>query len=131
MKTRNQKEKRHFSRVPFVADVQLHFVLPHAIYKASLHDISLKGALIEFSQPVEQFDRKACRLFLELSEGGERIVMEGLVVHHEGRNVGIRCQYIDMDSMINLRRLVELNLGDEALLGREMAEMMEERIDFS
>ena len=124
MRTASTGEKRNFSRIPFIADVQLHFVLPHAKLTASLLDISLKGALVETLQPATTLKSKACRLSLELGEGGERIVMEGTVVHHEGKLMGIECRHIDMDSMINLRRLMELNLGDENLLERELGEMM-------
>ena len=124
MKITNDKDKRHFSRIHFISDVQLHFLLPHAVHPANLLDISLKGALIETIHPVDISKRKACRLFIELREGGERIVMEGRVVHHEGKFVGIECQCIDMDSMIHLRRLVELNLGDEDLLEREFGALL-------
>ncbi len=35
--------------------------------------------------------------------------------------LGFECQHIDLDSISHLRRLVELNLGDEELLERELA----------
>ena len=59
-----------------------------------------------------------------LSEGGPAIIMEGMVIYQKGQFIGIECQHIDLDSMINLRRLVELNLGDERLLERELAEVL-------
>ena len=36
----------------------------------------------------------------------------------------MRCTEIDLESMTNLRRLVELNLGDEAALNREIHAMV-------
>lgn len=61
---------------------------------------------------------------LNLGKGGESIVMEGKVIHHEGQLIGIECQSIDLDSMTNLRRLVELNIGNEKQVERELCEML-------
>jgi len=123
----NDHEQRHFSRISFHADVQLHFTLSDFVQAAILLDISLKGALIETLQPVNPDKGNICSLTLSLSEVGEYIIMEGKVVHHRGNNIGIECQHIDMDSMINLRRLVELNLGEPGLLERELTEILNPR----
>ena len=40
--------------------------------------------------------------------------------HH----LGLFCHHIDIDSITHLRRLIELNLGDETLLQRELAELL-------
>ena len=125
MNTTNKIEPRHFSRIPFAADVQLHFPLTKEVQTAHLLDISLKGALVETMQSIANIFRgKTCRMVLSLGKGGENISMEGKVVHHEGQLMGIECLHIDLDSMTNLRRLMELNMGDEKLLGRELAEML-------
>ena len=50
--------------------------------------------------------------------------MEARVVHVEGRYAGLRCLAIDLDSVTHLRRLVELNLGDPALLERELSALI-------
>ena len=125
MNNSDNNEPRHFSRIPFQAEVQLHFHLAKEAQMAHLLDISLKGALVETRQPIANiFKGKACRMVLFLSTGGEHITMEGKVVHQDGQHIGIECQHIDLDSMINLRRLVELNTGDEKLLERELAEVL-------
>jgi hypothetical protein len=46
--------------------------------------------------------------------------MDTAVAHIEGTRVGLRCLHIDLDSITELRRLVELNLGDAAQLDREL-----------
>ena len=46
--------------------------------------------------------------------------MEATVVHHQGQDYGLACREIDLDSVTHLRRLVALNLGDAALLEREL-----------
>ena len=119
MKSADSKGLRRFSRIPFDADTQLH--LAPAVHTARLLDIALKGALVETPQPIAVELGEACRLVLPLSEDGEQIVMEGAVIHQEGQHIGIECRHIDVDSLTNLRRLVELNLGDEALLERELS----------
>jgi hypothetical protein len=126
MKTRGSNEHRHFSRIPFHADVRLNFHLEKEVQTAHLLDISLKGALVETEQPVvNAFKGKNCGIVLLLGKGGEIITMEGKVVfYQEGQLMGIECQHIDVDSISRLRRLVELNTGDEKLMERELAEML-------
>ena len=41
-------------------------------------------------------------------------------------HLGFVCRHIDLDSISHLRRLVELNLGDESLLERELAALGQE-----
>ena len=125
MNTADSNESRHFSRVPFHADVQLHFHLSNEVQTAHLLNISLKGALIKIGQPiVNTFNGKICSMALPLNKDGQTISMEGKVVHHNGQFIGIECQHIDMDSITNLKRLLELNTGDEELLERELGEML-------
>jgi len=45
--------------------------------------------------------------------------------HVEGDHLGFKCQYIDLDSVTHLKRLVELNLGDPEMLEREFAHMID------
>ena len=125
MDTSNGNEARHFSRLSFHADVSLHFHLMDVVLAARLLDISLKGALVETPQPlVNAFKGKICQLILPLGAGIEKITMECVVVHQEGVCLGLQCRNIDVDSMSNLRRLIELNTGDEGLLERELSELV-------
>ena len=120
MSTTPGNESRHFARIPFHADVQLHFMLPNMTQAGNLRDISLKGVLVETLHPINTLLGKTCRMHLILREGEEKIIMEGTVAHHEDNLVGIECKNIDVDSMTNLRRLIEINLGDEGLLKKEL-----------
>jgi hypothetical protein len=51
--------------------------------------------------------------------------MAGEIAHVNGTQLGIRCIEIDLESITNLRRLVELNMGDEETLNRELGAMMQ------
>ena len=42
----------------------------------------------------------------------------------EGGKIGLQCESIDLDSITHLRRLVELNAGDPALLDRELSSLL-------
>jgi hypothetical protein len=115
-------DRRRFWRAAFQADVWL--LHESGDIPAELIDISLKGALINVpSHWVGQVD-DPCRLELTLA-GDAVIAMEALVAHIEAERVGLRCIDIDLDSITHLRRLVELNAGDPALLDRELGGLVD------
>lgn len=117
-------EHRHFSRVPFLADARVQ--VGNELHPCVLLDIALKGALFEVDEQTALAPQQTCRLLLPLGmQSARQIVMDGEVVHHEGRRVGIECRHIDIDSLTDLRRLVELNLGSDEFLHRELSELLE------
>lgn len=116
-------EKRHFSRVPFIAEARLE--AKQTSLPCRLLDIALRGALVEIPHSEAYPTGIPCRLILPLDERGEQqIVMEGNVIHREEQHVGIECRHIDVDSLSNLRRLVEFNLGGDDFLDRELHELL-------
>jgi hypothetical protein len=120
-------ERRQFWRASFHAPAQLS--LPDAVLEAELLDISLKGALLELPAGSAVAPGQRCRLRLALGDVDvdAAIVMETTVAHvHRGRTVGLRCDAIDVDSITHLRRLVQLNAGDPALLERELSALLKD-----
>lgn len=115
-------ERRRFSRIAFHRPAELEVRAERA--SCEVLDVSLKGALVEtpvrFSAPVGA----ACTLTIRLDAGEARIRMDCEIVHREGSQVGVRCREIDLDSIAHLRRLVELNVGDEDLLHRELSALV-------
>lgn len=116
------EQRRHYSRVPFQEGAAL--VLDGQRIACEVRDLSLKGALLLCPAGTAGTCGSTCELSLALGEGGEVIVaMHGELVHAEARDDGLQlglvCREIDLDSITHLRRLVELNLGDAALLERE------------
>jgi len=85
-----------------------------------LIDISLKGALVK--APEDWQLSIGCRLDLSVALNGadSAIHMQAQVAHIEPGQIGLLCDGIDMQSITHLRRLVELNLGDNALLERDL-----------
>lgn len=115
------KNLRHFFRVSFGAAVELH--LHERTLQVQLIDIALKGALVSMPAPLPLVLHEACRLVLPLTQGGETITMAGKIVHLEGTHVGIQCLDIDVASLTQLRRLIELNTGDAELMQRELSQL--------
>ena len=113
---------RHFRRVPFASRVRL--VGRQGSIETALLDISLKGALVGSPPGWEIENGMPLELELLLGAGSQTpIRMQAEVVHSGHGRVGLCCSHIDLDSITHLRRLVELNLGDSAMLDRELAAM--------
>jgi len=118
-------ERRQFWRASFHAPAQL--IFPDGVREGELLDISLKGALLELPAGTRVTLDERCRLRLELGSGDQAIVMHTTVAHVEhGRRVGLRCDAIDVDSITHLRRLVQFNAGDPALLERELSALLKD-----
>ncbi len=116
-------ERRRFTRVPFDALTGLE--QDGWRIDAPLLDISLRGLLVQ--QPEDWQPERASEPFtavIELAEGSQ-IRMEVQLVHAEEGLLGFRCLHIDLDSISHLRRLIALNLGDEALLERELGTLLQ------
>lgn len=116
-------ERRKFWRASFNAPVKL--VNEESSVDAMLDDISLKGALLE--TPPGWQGKVGDRCHLKLRLGGDqdmKIAMWGRITHIDGKKVGLLCESIDLDSITHLRRLVELNAGDPALLERELTALV-------
>lgn len=117
------QQKRQFTRIPFDADVRLVKSTGEA-WDSRLYDISLKGALI--AAPHGWNGERGDEYLLEVFLAGEeiKIDMNVSVAHVEDGRAGFHCEFIDIDSISHLHRLMELNLGDEAQLEREISEMI-------
>ena len=112
-------DRRKFSRVPFKCEARL--FLPDGEDAVELLDLSLKGALVKPESPL--FVRVGTHgvLTIRLDSFGTHIRMEATVVYPMAGFYGLACREIDLDSITHLRRLVELNLGAEALAEREFS----------
>ena len=115
-------QMRHFTRVPF--DCEARLVSGLQSWPTHLIDISLKGALI--SKPTNWQGQRGDKFLLEILLAGQdiNIRMEVHVSHVEEDRIGFGCDHVDIDSASHLHRLMELNLGNEDLLEREIHEMI-------
>ena len=117
-----QSDKRHFRRIQFSA--RCHVYLAGQKWPCEMIDISLKGVLLDVTGLNNVKPGDLGKLEMRLDSGDAVINMDIKISHITHHRIGARCELIDADSMTHLRRLVELNLGDEALLQRELAQLM-------
>lgn len=104
-------EKRRFLRVPLEGEASLAF--QGGSRPVELVDLSLRGALVESDGILPAQVDSDCQLTLVLDEAGPTIPIDCRVTHHQGRRVGIEFVRVDVDAMQHIRRLLELNAGDE------------------
>ena len=119
-------ERRKFSRVIFSGDCSLSEQLADKIEisQTELLDISLNGALVH--RPKEWHDEPGAVINLNLTLAGSEIILEinGIVCHQEEGLLGIKFLSLSLESISHLKRLIELNLADEALMHREMSQLI-------
>lgn len=111
-------EHRSFSRIPF--DARAHMEGDGQSWETELLDLSLKGALIERPEGWDAATGDPFKLQIILGTD-VTISMEVTVSHYAQDHIGFKCDHIDLDSITHLRRVVELNMGDEELLNRELS----------
>lgn len=114
--------KRHFHRIFYNSDVTLSS--KSSTIPCKLIDISLQGCLLRFDAPWNDPLEDLYTMKLELSEDTS-ITMQISVTHVIGNDAGFKCEHIDIDSISQLRRLVELNLGDSQMLERDFLALSE------
>ncbi|MFC3852364.1 PilZ domain-containing protein [Salinispirillum marinum] len=120
-------DNRRFTRLPLEARACL--VLPSVTLDGEVHDISLKGALfLALSDDLPD----NCRgtegtLNIELNDNDLMLTMHVRVAYVDGHHAGLALTTVGIDSASHLRRLVELNLGNEELLERELALLWDNR----
>jgi len=116
--TASQEQRKHH-RVSFDTLASIHINALNM--QAYVIDISLKGVLIKKPDSWMANVGDTGQLRIVLSDNISVISMDIKVAHIEEEHVGFHCEHIDIDSITHLRRLVELNLGDTALLEREFS----------
>lgn len=111
------EQKRAFTRIFF--DAETIVSQGNRDYIVQLLDISLRGILIEILP--EQVLAEDNPLDVCIHLGGDlQICMTAHIANKRDNRLGLVCDFIDVDSMTHLRRLVELNTGDTTLLEREL-----------
>ncbi len=115
-------ERRRFQRVAFDAPTVI--AQGERQWSAALHDISLKGLLIGTPRDWNGDPDQPFEVLIELGNEA-RVKMEVVLTRTQPQSLGFVCRHIDLESISHLRRLIELNLGDEQLLERELAALGE------
>lgn len=111
-------ERRRFSRIVYRAPAVLKQTM-NAV-EASISDLSLHGLLISCEQAAllnanEQID-------VEFSLPGSDVTIQlvGNIVGVNNNMIRLSIDHIDIESIGHLKRLIELNVGDDELLHRDI-----------
>lgn len=117
MSNLEDNDNRHYHRIFYQADANLS--CQEKNWPCKITDLSLKGCLLSFELPWTEDLEKIYTLNICLSDQVQ-ITMGLSVAHVVGDHVGFKCEHIDIDSISELRRLVEFNIGNCALLERDL-----------
>ena len=112
-------DKRLFRRIPF--DTQTRVICNNVTYNGTLLDISLKGALIQFLEPIPAVKGERCNIAIHLPSSNVNMFFEATLVHVSQVNYGFKFLTENIDTITHLRRLMELNIGDDKAVVEELA----------
>ncbi|MBC3765046.1 PilZ domain-containing protein [Neptunicella marina] len=116
-------DKRRFTRIVFSAPVQLRQGTHE--WQSQLIDLSLHGVLVARPDDFEPDMQQDLLVTFQLEGLSNSILIVGKISHINQDAIGIGAEMIDLDSISQLRRLVELNMGDDALLHRNFRNLCE------
>lgn len=102
-------ERRKFSRILFAASASVH--QGDKQWQTTILDLSLNGALVDEPAGFSHTDAPITLSFT-LPGSDIELQMETELVHQRNQQLGLKCKFIDVDSISHLKRIVELNLGD-------------------
>lgn len=116
--TTNDTERRRFTRIHLDAATEIHF--DNQSWDVTLVDISFNGVMVKSEQALPIAKGDVVDIVIHLL--GDDIVIRtpATMAHHCDQESGFLIENLDLDALTQIRRLVELNLGDEALLEREL-----------
>jgi PilZ domain-containing protein len=102
--------QRQFQRIKFAVETDVD--INGARHDATLVDISLRGALVAFQDELPLTEGLPCQLSVHLDQSSVVLFFAGEIVRSRANLAGIKFTTINIDSMIHLRRLLELNTAD-------------------
>lgn len=116
------EERRRFQRITFDATCEIRTATTS--WPVKLVDISFQGALTDDVAEADLNIGDPMDLVINLAD--DVVIDMPVILKHKLKSyLGFQAQSMDIDSMSHLRRLVELNLGDQAMLERELEHLVE------
>lgn len=119
----SQVAQRRFNRIPAEGNARL--FSGSQMWNTRLIDLSLSGVLVE--RPEDWDGRIGTRYRLDLRLHGGVLIGMGVELARikEGLGLGFSCIKIDLGSFSQLKRLIELNLGNHQTLQHELSTLGE------
>jgi hypothetical protein len=112
------EEHRRFNRADY--HTKGYFTKDDHIVHFGIINISLKGILVDPESTEYSELNMTVPLKIQLSSSDIEIEAQAKLVHQEKHHLGFRFEEIDVESMIHLRRLVELNSDSADQIAREL-----------
>lgn len=112
------ENRRKFHRVPFVSECKIS--CGDLAWDGELLDISLRGALFQLPESASLERGANCYLDIILADGNIHLQFESELAHQEGDHYGFRFLSENLETLTHLRRLLELNLGEDDVMKREI-----------
>ncbi|MBW1245561.1 PilZ domain-containing protein [Pseudomonas tolaasii] len=120
--TEQPSDRRRFRRIAF--DAKTTIAQDNWNWPVRLVDVSLRGLLVERPEDWRGNGKRLFNVDIRLDPQAH-IKMQVKLAHDDHGQLGFVCEHIDLDSISHLRRLIELNLGDEDELHRELAALLD------
>lgn len=117
-------ERRHFTRIFYLTAAKL--TQGANQWHTQLVDVSLQGALLLRPEEWSPGDDKEYEISFMLGGSDIEIRMQVELTHVASKKLGFYCHHIDIDSATHLKRMIELNIGEEQLLYRELEQLLQE-----
>ncbi|OCH45613.1 PilZ domain-containing protein [Vibrio cyclitrophicus] len=111
-------ERRQFSRVVYQVPTEL--LQGPVNVSGSVQDLSLHGLLIQCDDFQQLSHDIPVRVSFTLANSDINIQLEATIVSTINTSMRLRIEHLDIDSISHLKRLIELNVGDDELLYREI-----------
>lgn len=105
------KEKRKFSRAVF--DGRARLLHQGVDAPVTLVDLSMKGALLSLPKGMAPTTEDPAKLTLLLDDSDVIIPLEVVTRRTSEDQAGVEFKRLSLEAMQHLRRLVELNLGED------------------
>ncbi|MEZ8045090.1 PilZ domain-containing protein [Vibrio sp. 10N.237.312.C02] len=111
-------ERRQFSRVVYQTPTDIS--QGNVNVSGSVQDLSLHGLLIQCDKLQQLRTDIPVQVSFKLESSDINIQLEATIVSTINTSMRLRIEHLDIDSISHLKRLVELNVGDDELLYREI-----------
>jgi len=114
-------ERRHFIRILYQTPAKLRQSKQE--WLTEVRDLSLQGILLTCPPNWTPSLDKHYSVSFCLHDCEIELNMETQLVHHDSDYLRMQIHHIDIESASHLRRLVELNVGTDELLHRELEQL--------
>jgi len=112
------KERRLFTRV--VYQTQAFLIQKDCCIKAIISDLSLHGLLVRSEEAETLSLSSPVDVEFSLADSDIKIELVSEIIAIKGNEIRLCIDHIDIESIGHLRRLIELNCGNDDLLHRDI-----------